>query len=166
MPIDFFIPKCSNTLNNKKFGLCDDPPPSKAPTYTSTSTSDNWIEIVKNSNRYDATFIAVDECIELKKANGHQDKRCDCMLAYTNKLVFIELKNRNSNGWMDDAEEQLRVTIGHFISNHSISSYTSKVAYIANKRHPKFRSGQQTRMDRFKDDTGVRLRIENDIVLT
>ncbi|MFK5976268.1 MAG: hypothetical protein QM493_07165 [Sulfurovum sp.] len=167
MPIDFFTPTCSNTISDSKFGLCDDPPPSIAPAYTDIIDESKWIAIVNNPNIYEVTFIAVDACLDIRKENGELDSRCDAMLKYQDNIIFVELKDRGGRAfkWIEKAESQLRITINHFKNNYLLFNNTKKVAYIANIQHPNFRSSQKSRMEKFRDDTGVRLRIENCIDL-
>jgi len=161
MSIDFFIPKCKNSLNDKLFGLCDNPSPSETPAYTDINNKSIWIAKVKNDNEYNIEFVAIDKCIKLLKSNGHQDSSCDAMLKYENNIIFIELKecNDNKNKWIRKADSQLRNTILHFNKNHIITNYTKKTAYISNNQHPNFRSSQKERMEKFKDDMNVRLKI-------
>ena len=167
MPVDFFIIPCQNTLNDKLFGLCDDSPPANTPAYTSLINKSKWIAKVKNDREFDVLFIAIDNCLNIKKPNGHIDSSCDAMMIYNNKIIFVELKecDDNKNAWIRKADAQLRNTIQHFKSNHPIAIYSDKKAYISNNKHPNFRSTQAIRMEKFKDDTGVQLRIENTIEL-
>jgi len=167
MPIDFFISACKQTLTNKLFGLCDDPPPANTSAYTCVTNSRKWIAKVINNKEFEVTFIAIDKCLNIKKPNGHIDSSCDVMMVYSDKIVFVELKecDDNKNIWIKKAESQLRNTIEHFKKNHSLNDYSNKKAYIANNKHPNFRSTQMTRMEKFKDDMGVQLRIENRISL-
>ncbi len=54
-------------------------------------------------------------------------------------------------------------TISHFEREKQAQSFSIKKAYIANGCKPIFRSSQAVRMQRFFDDTGYSLRIENRI---
>jgi hypothetical protein len=96
------------------------------------------------------------------------DNRCDGMLTYNNHLIFVELKTRKSENskWVGKGEEQLKNTINVFIANHDLAIYKSKKAYIANNKKPNFQSSQITRMDKFKDETGFRLIIQNTIEIS
>ena len=168
MPVDFFTSGCQSTLNDKLFGLCDDPPPANTPAYTCITHSTKWIAKVTNDKKFDVLFVAIDKCLNLRKPSGHMDSSCDAMIVYNNKIVFVELKecDDNKNAWIKKADSQLRNTIEHFKQNHSLMNYSDKKAYIANNKHPNFRSTQMMRMEKFKDDTGAQLRIENSIVLS
>ncbi len=164
---DFFASECQTTLSDKQFGICDDPPPPPKKAYIIASNQNLWIATVNNPNQYKVAFVAIDNCIELLKKNGHQESRCDGLLRYDDKLIFVELKDRDPDNrdWIAKGDSQLRITINQFKDAHDISIYSYKVAYIANIQHPQFRSTQQIRMEKFKDDTGVLLRIEATIGL-
>jgi hypothetical protein len=170
MLIDFFEAKCSTTLNNTKFGICDNPPPPSKPAYVDTNLANkaNWIAIVNNPHSYEITFVAVDTCIKILKPTGEQESRCDALLKYNNgeeNIVFVELKDRSSAGWASKGDSQLRITIDAFQRNHNISVYTIKAAYIANIQHPRTATNKTERMEKFRDETGVRLMIQNTIDL-
>ena len=149
MPVDFFITRCQNSLNDKLFYLYDDPPPANTLAYTSIIDKSKWIAKVINNREFNVVFIAIDNCLNIKKSNGQIDSSCDAMLVYNNKIIFVELKecNDNKNAWIRKADAQLRNTIQHFKSNHSIAIYSDKKAYIANNKHPNFRSTQAIRIE-------------------
>ncbi len=89
------------------------------------------------------------------------------MLSYNDTVILVELKQRGALGpnWVKDAEQQLRVTIDHFEKTEAAESFENKKAYIANSEHPKFKESQIERMEKFAEDTGYILRIENRIIL-
>ncbi len=167
MSISFFEEKCQSHSNNKIFGLCDDAPPAKNPAYIDEIDGSKWIAVVVNDSRYEVTFTAIDNCIEIKKDKTKMDKRCDGVLSYNSTITFVELKQRSplGNAWVLDAEEQLRTTIGHFEKSGNADEYMKKKAYAANSEHPKFKESQVRRMEKFLNDTGYILRIENRIIL-
>ena len=49
---------------------------------------------------------------------------------------------------------------------YDLEIYKSKKEYIANNKKPNFQSSQITRMDKFKDETGFRLIIQNTIEIS
>lgn len=157
---------CESSSSKKKFGLCDDPPPAKKPAYIDENNGDKWIAIVINDLMHDVIFTAIDNCIEVKKADERMEKRCDGVLSYSSTIVFVELKQRGAPGseWVKDAEKQLRSTIDNF-ENKNPNKYIFKKAYIANSEHPKFKESQAMRMEKFSEETGYVLRIENRIIL-
>ncbi|GHT04770.1 hypothetical protein AGMMS49525_11460 [Bacteroidia bacterium] len=127
--------------------------------------SKKWIAIVENNDGKKIVFIAIDHCKEYDfiRPDGMPDKRCDGVLTFNASAIFVELKERTGNQWAQDAERQLRSTISHFNGTKDAEKIIDKRAYIANSRHPKFTRGQQERMDKFLNDTGYILRIENRI---
>jgi hypothetical protein len=168
MSINFFDANCQSQTNQPKFGLCDDP--NEDPAYIDTDIDDcsKWIAIVENNQEIEVIFTAIDNCIEILRSDGTMDNRCDGMLTYNNHLIFVELKTRKSENskWVGKGEEQLKNTINVFIANHDLEIYKSKKAYIANNKEPNFQSSQITRMDKFKDETGFRLIIQNTIEIS
>jgi hypothetical protein len=167
MSIEFKIAKCQTQSDNKKFGLCDDPSPSKNPAYIDEKDGTKWIAVVENEDKYLVTFTAIDNCIEIKSGDGKMEKRCDGMLTYNSTVVFIELKQRGAKGnaWVEDAEPQLKNSIMHFEKTELSENYNQKKAYISNSEHPKFKLSQSQRMENFYIDTGYILRIEARIKL-
>jgi hypothetical protein len=167
MSINFFDANCQSQTNQYKFGLCDDPNKDKDPAYIDTVDCSKWIAIVENNQEIEVIFTAIDNCIEILRSDGTMDNRCDGMLTYNNHLIFVELKEKNyRNNWVVKGEKQLKNTINVFIANHDLEIYKSKKAYIANNKKPTFQSSQITRMDKFKDETGFRLIIQNTIEIS
>jgi hypothetical protein len=167
MTIDFFQEKCSGQTNKKLFGLCDDNKKPTAPAYLDEKDGSKWIAVVVNEYEYDVTFLAIDNCIEIKKNDGNMEKRCDAALFYDENFIFVELKERSAKGndWVKDAEQQLKTTITYFEQALEAEKFIKKKAYIANSEHPKFKTSQIGRMSRFFQETGYVLRVENRIIL-
>lgn len=170
MNIDFSVAHCQTHSSKKKFGLCDNPHPAKDPAYIAESDGSKWIAVVVNENRYEVTFTAVDQCIEIHEIRDEklkQTKRCDGILTYDTTIIFVELKERSQkgNGWVEDAERQLKTSIQYFDNGTNLEKYKLKMAYIANSGHPKFKSSQTGRMQRFFESTGYVLRVEARIIL-
>jgi hypothetical protein len=165
MSINFFDTNCQSQTNQPKFGLCDDPPPSKDPAYINIDDSGKWIAIVENNQELEVIFTAIDNCIELLRSDGKMDNRCDGMLTYNNNIIFVELKERKytNSVWIDDGENQLRKIISVFINNHDLQIFKSKKAYIGNSKKPQFQYSHKERMQKFRNDTGFTLIIQNTI---
>ncbi len=168
MSVNFSEGKCLTFSRNNIFGLCDDPPPANNPAYIDEADGAKWIAVVENENRHDVTFTAIDNCIEMLRKDGKAKQRCDGMLAYKSTVIFVELKDRNAQGnaWVEDAIPQLKSTIESFEDTKMSNEFKSKLAYISNKQHPKFKSTQQRRMDAFFDETKYVLRVQGRINLT
>lgn len=159
--------ECQTKSFKKKFGLCDDPHPAKKPAYIDEVTGSKWIAVVENERCFNVTFTAIDHCINTHRADGKMDSRCDGVLSFNSTVIFVELKEQSGKGneWVLDAEKQLRSSIQYFENQTGADDYSLKKAYIANKRHPKFKESQLNRMKRFQNETGYTLRIENRIEL-
>lgn len=159
MRINFFNHLyCEDSSFNKLFGLCDDEN-DHTPAYLDENNQENWIAEVHNENCKLVSFVAIDHCITLPR------RKCDCLLFYDETIIFVELKDRGGNprDWKDDAEEQLRQTITIFEQQEEANNYTTKVAYIANKKVGKHNTRNHQRMTRFKNETGYILKIQNRI---
>lgn len=167
MRIEFQITKCQTQSDRKIFGLCDDPSPAKNPAYIDESDGSKWIAVVENEIRNHIVFTAIDNCIEIINADGKMEKRCDGMLTYSSTIIFVELKQRGAKGnvWVKDAEAQLKNSIRHFEKTELSEIYNQKKAYISNSEHPKFKTSQIERMEKFYLETGYILRIEARIKL-
>lgn len=165
MSINFFELQCVQVSWNKLFGLCDDQPPPNKPAYINENDGKKWIAVVNNERKLEVKFVAIDNCISIKKSNGKPENRCDGLLTYDSTVIFIELKQRTDNKWMQEGDRQLRKTIIHFEKTDESQTFNVKKAYIANSKNPKFKTSQIQRMDKFFQDTGYVLRIENRIVI-
>ena len=167
MSVNFFSPECRQISKRKLFGLCDNPPPPHTPAYLDEKNGEKWIAVVENEYKFEVLFIPVDNCIELRRNDGEMDNRCDGLISYNNStIIFVELKQRaDDSKWIKEGDAQLRQTIKHFEQTEEAASFSKKRAYIANNRRPKFRTNQTNRMDKFHNETGYLLRIENRILL-
>ena len=167
MSIEFRVPNCQTKSDKKLFGLCDDPSPAKNPAYIDETDGSKWIAVVENENGFSIIFTAIDNCIEIKSVDGKMEKRCDGMLTYNSTVIFLELKQRSAKGnaWVEDAEPQLKNTIIHFEKTELSENFDKKQAFISNSEHPKFKTSQTGRMEKFYTDTKYILRIEARIKL-
>lgn len=150
------------------FGLCDDQPPlPKGPAYIDEHNGAKWVAVVVNDPSESIVFTAIDNCIDIFRLDGKMEKRCDGMLCFDRTVIFVELKQMDTKevGWIKDGEQQLRTTISYFENEADSEKFTIKKAYIANSERPRFRDSQQERMEKFENDTGYVLRIENRIII-
>jgi len=169
MSIVIFEAGCQSSSNRRKFGLCDNPPPSTDHAYIDERNGENWIASVDNHYEEKVVFTGIDHCIIFPlQPDGTMHKRCDGVLTWSTTVAFVELKQRGTNGsqWVKDAEQQLRVTIDKFEGTPEADLFPVKKAYIANSSRPRFRESQAVRMEKFARDTKYILRIEARIVIT
>jgi hypothetical protein len=169
MSIDFFAAKCQDSSSKKLFGICDDPPPANTRAYLDETNGAKWIAVVHNDYEYEVLFTAIDHCVKVppKPDDGKPSKRCDGMLTYNENVIFLELKERAQFGtdWIKDAEKQLKISIAHFETTELAEKFFNKKAFAANSEHPKSKKGYLVRIEKFFDDTGYVLRIQNRITL-
>lgn len=167
MSSEFPGPECQDHTDSALFGLCDDPHPSGRRAYADTKGEHRWIAVVENPHRFAVTFTAIDNCADIRRADGKMSKRCDGMLTYAVTAIFVELKQRRDKGseWIKTAELELKQTINYFEGGYLLNEYPKKKACIANSEQPRFRSSQMERMEKFYRETGYVLRIEGTIRL-
>ena len=165
MPVNFLETKCQETTNAELFGLCDDAPPSIEPAYINYDriSQSAWIAEVEDKALLDVTFTAIDNCIEIKRADGTDESRCDGFLTYDNTIIFVELKDRMSRGWIAKGLNQLVVSIANFEASHGFEKYNNKRAHIANLQRPFFESGFQAIIDEMKKANGFILEVQRKI---
>ncbi len=144
----------------QEFGLCDKPHPIKEPAYIDEEKQniEDWIAKVENKNQILIDFYAIDNCVEILRPNGETESSCDGMICYKDvfnldNIIFIELKNRMSKGWVKKGTEQIKITLEIFIKNNNIGKFTLKVAYICNRQHPSANNSSVAEIQKFKDET-------------
>lgn len=162
---DFFKSTCQTKTKAALFGICDDNELPTAPAYIDTKNSDTWTAKVVNEKLIETTFTAIDNCIPVFRENGDMESRIDGLLTYNNTLIFIELKIVKKDRWISPGIQQLENTIELFSAHNDLSSYKNKRAFLANKKHPKFKYSHKETMQAFKNKTGVRLIISANIKL-
>ncbi|MFA6401655.1 MAG: hypothetical protein WCX31_08525 [Salinivirgaceae bacterium] len=166
MPINFFDIVCKTESKNNNFGLCDDTPPPEKHAYIDEKNPSNWIGKVKNSKNKQANFYAIDNCVTILKADGvSKESRCDGMLHFDNSILFVELKMRGSSGWLVKARKQLTITLNKFKLNNNIYDFEKIEAYACNGLKPLANQGNNIELQKFKDDTGLIMYAQQDIVI-
>ena len=167
MPINFFQQSCKESSNESAFGLCDDTPPPNIPAYIDENDTSKWIATVENLNNKNVDFYAIDNCLTILKPNATNDKEStsEGFLHHTNDLVFVELKDRVSSGWLKKGREQLTNTIRLFSANHDITAFSNIEAYVANKQRPLANAGFSNQIEQFKDDTKLILNDNMGLIL-
>lgn len=111
------------------------------------------------------TFKAVDNCVDILRSNGEKEQSCDGVLVYEDNLIFVELKDRGTQGWLTTAREQITVVFENFIKHHNIKAYSTIKAYACNKQRPLAVTSYNEEVQRFKDRTGSLLD-NNGLILT
>jgi hypothetical protein len=158
MSINFYEAKCQSTTRKALFGLYDKE--DKSPAKIVYTQPDKWNATVNNPSQKEITHTAIDNCIEIFKANGEMESRCDCLLTYSDNIIFVELKNKGSD-WKSQGIIQIEVTIQNFMKSHNLSEIKHKRAFIANRKHPSFHVIENEQSRRFWDTYRVRLNIDS-----
>lgn len=164
MQVDFFDSQYAQTTNAINFGICDDQ--DKSPAYIDITHIEKWVADVRNVNGKTTTFHPIDNCIATLRPDGNMDNRCDGLLRYDNNLIFVELKDRNNQGWLGHGLKQLKSSISHFKTMHPdlLNSITIK-AHLCNKQRPSATTSYNTNRSRFKDETGYIVEINRVITV-
>ncbi|MGG5576703.1 hypothetical protein ACPDHL_05085 [Myroides sp. C15-4] len=148
------------------FGLCDNEN-NEEYAYLDEENGENWIATVHNVHQEEVFFYPIDHCGLIPPLpNGQDAKQCDGLLNYGDSIAFVELKSRSdheSRKWINEAEEQLKVTIAYFMQFGFIAERRNKNAYIVNKQRPRAHRSQVERAGRFEKETGFLLRIKANI---
>lgn len=166
MPINFFNNPHAQSTRRKRFGICDDIAARNCPTnpaYIDEDDEERWTAEVLNPSQQKAVFYPIDNCINIVRPDGSMDNRCDGMLGCANRLFFIELKDRDSHGWIAVGIEQLKVTLRNFRNNHDVSQYSRITAHLCNKQRPSAVISCKTAVQQFYDETGIRLYVDRKI---
>jgi hypothetical protein len=166
MPIDFFNADCHSHSNKVKFGLFDPPDNEKIPACIKENDPNTWHGTINNPNEIDVNLYAIDHCIPIDRTDGSKSKRCDGMLHYGNRIVLVELKDSNTGRWPTKAREQLTETFQAFTDSYNIADFAITEAYICNKQRPVTNSNHGSNIERFKDDTGLLLKIQHEITIS
>ncbi|MCX2430891.1 hypothetical protein [Pedobacter sp. GR22-10] len=155
MPVDFF--SAHHTQSNKEeFGLYDDPTPAKNPSYIMEADKNKWIGIVDNPHQLTAHFYGLDHSlvISLPAPNdAYIESLCDGMLQVNNELIFVELKERVSSGWVGKATDQLINAIRLFAENHNVDNYDSIRGQICNSLKPRVNTNIVQSLQKFRTET-------------
>ena len=164
MQVNFFEATHAQTTNATNFGICDDQ--DRTPAYIDKTNTDKWVADVRNIYKKVITFHPIDNSVDTLRPDGTMDNRCDGMMEYDNKLIFIELKDRDCQGWVRDGLTQLKSSIGHFEKAHHamLSSLTIK-AQLCNKQRPRAVIACNIDRERFRDETGYIVEINRVITI-
>lgn len=160
MAVDFRKPACVTSTKEKVFGICDDEPPPAKQAYLDYENSDIWIAWVDNNAGKEVKFTAIDNCIEIKRADGKQESRCDGMLTHDRTITFVELKDRDGGRWLGDATNQLKITIAIYKAEAGLIDFDRYFAYVVNKKRPYFKAASISFAEKFTDETGFILKVD------
>lgn len=155
MPVDFFSARHTQS-SLEEFGLYDDPAPAKNPSYILETDKHKWIGIVNNPNQLTAHFYGLDHSIAIPLAPPNEayiESLCDGLLQTDNDLIFVELKERVSSGWVGKSTEQLINAIRLFAESHNVDDYDSIRGQICNSLKPRLNTNIIQSLQKFRTET-------------
>ena len=167
MKVNFFKPECTRSTNEMRFGLCDKD--DKKPAFINVDKSEKWIATVVNSTpqKY-IKFTAVDNCIDIFRENGDMESRCDVLLQYEKKLLFVELKTKRAD-WKTDGLRQIEATIRRMIDEipEYYFSFKKRKAVVANPKFPSpsFQESDTELREFFRRNYKIHLQFDSEIII-
>ncbi len=146
-------------------GICDGV--NEIPAYTTLQNESSWDACIHNKEQNIFRFVPVDHNIPIVTPQGEKKKRCDGMIIMPSKstLIFVELKNRHTGGWIPEGLKQLEATISYFYEKYTERSFVHRKAYLCNSIHPRFSYSHREQMQEFYSKYKFRIFIQYDIVL-
>lgn len=161
---DFFDPELlvEDPRSEVLFGINDGDPSATSRdqrrAYT-ISEGSGWNATVHNKQQVKLQFTPLDHNVQL-------DGLCDGIL-YTcgessSQLIFIELKSKGKR-WIQEGVEQLKKTISIYKAGEGCREFSEYKAYLCNNRHPHFQFSKKEEMQKFRQETSMRLYIEQQI---
>ena len=164
--IDFFAPQWYSESTNASLFYIYDRGAMGDMAHLSHNSDVAAISItVKNPSRKFVWFEPLDHNRDIRKdGSSDLESTCDFMLTVDDKemLSFGEIKNRGKS-WISGAIGQLETTVNIFKHNHDINLWRDKRAYVCNYKHPFTPQCYISRQERFRDESGVRLFVKNEI---
>ena len=154
------VPDCITHTSQSLFGLID-PEGQYAQLAVDIEEQETWIGRVANSEAAEIKLVAIDKCLA-EYLDPHK-RRCDGALISEKQITLFELKDTKFRQDQDGIG-QLEDTISQ-LDERELRIYTRRVAYVCNRRKPRFAINEKPAMQAFKARTGFRLVLTNEIVL-
>lgn len=136
--------------------------------YTTTEgNKEDWNALVENTRKVEVVFTPLDHNIVLHPQKGTTYSLCDGMLHSSDGcsfVIFVELKVKGSS-WIEECISQLKSTLSLFFQTKNIDEIKKCQAYAVNKKHPSFHYSHKEVMQRFRNETKVRLKIQREIII-
>lgn len=134
---------------------------------TIEGNKEDWNALVENPRKVEVIFTPLDHNVVLHPQKGATYSLCDGMLHSSDGcsfVIFVELKVKESK-WIEECIAQLKSTLDLFFQTKSIDEIKKCQAYAVNKKHPSFHYSHKEAMQRFRDETKVRLMIQRKITI-
>ncbi|MDR1003398.1 MAG: hypothetical protein LBL97_00095 [Prevotellaceae bacterium] len=168
MKLDIFSTTCFEHRKGS-FGIYDEEEDGKEknPAIIVPIEDERRIASVKNENRRDVFYVPLDKSISLWKDVRGKESLCDVLLIviYPEQkygFYLVELKDKGRS-WLNSGIAQLSSTISIMERSYFLSCLIKKVAYLANKKHPKSNHSHMQKMEEFRRETGFRLIIGTEV---
>ncbi len=150
-----------------RFGICDRD--DKSPAFLNIDHSEKWIATVVNASPPKTIqFTAIDNCIDICRDNGEMESRCDAMLQYEDRLVFVELKTKRAD-WKSEGLGQIEATVKRMLLEipEYYFGFKKRKAIVANSKHPSpaFHGSDKEIREIFKRQYRMHLQFEAEITL-
>lgn len=161
--MSFFKEQCLSLVNSKEFGILDDIP--NQPAYVDEENKKAWLAQVNNKDEIQLKFYAIDNCIIFLDENKNKNKKSTCdaaIKAENQQLLFIELKDRRSSGWLSKATSQLKSTLDLY-KEHETNLMARIECYVCNPQRPSAPTSMLNTLKSFKKDTGHKLNVSHKI---
>lgn len=166
MNIDFFKAECQISTRETKFGLYD--AEDNSPAILKLTNEPSWNATVLNNGRKTIIFTAIDNCIDVLKENGKMDRRCDCMIAYDNALLLVELKNKRGT-WQAEGLSQIENIAKKMVEEipEYYFSFKKRKAIVANRKNqfPSFQEINVEQRQYFSSKYKMRIQFEAVIIV-
>lgn len=168
---------CLAIIPKQQFGITDEDGGHSTPARVDILQPSIWDLTVVNSSGVDVTFKAVDWCVPIcrtgtydlddetrtaaqfssNNSGGDSIKRCEGLLQFDTKILFIEIKRRPKKPgvWIKDAREKFEETILSFKEHHPHLAHQIIKPVLVNRLHTGVAVNEMIQKRILKDKVGV-----------
>lgn len=154
--MDFFLSQCATYCGTRAEFWLNDDAGDQSPAYVAYKCVEGCIAHVRNIERREVVFRAIDQCLPITDEFGNELSRCDCMLEYVVAdegviFHFLELKQRKRKQWQKHGLGQLRETISLFKASYPNIELSRIKAQLSNSMRPSITTLRPEQLKRFKE---------------
>lgn len=163
--MSFFLNQCLTQVAWAKFGIIDDNNLPGQPAFITNADPETWDVIVGNSSGKNLDFYAIDCCIRFYKEEdaAQLESSCDAAIVDQSTVYFIEIKKRESSGWLTKAINQITNTITLYRTHHPDAPQSTIVGHVCNTLKPHAQMSYMGVIKQFRNDTGCKLVIKQEL---
>jgi hypothetical protein len=177
---------CSSRIDNNRFGISDAEANMQLPAKVLIANDHLWDFAVSNPNRLEVLFKAIDYCVDIYRtgtydlANENRNpanfssvntyhagaqliKRCEGLIQFNDKILFIEIKRRPRGNWLSDAREKFEETILSFKEHHPLLSGQIIEPIVSNMLFNRAHQSEMVQKRMLKDKVGLDFKIQQSI---